>query len=423
MRLLHVTTLRLSAFTTVLLTFWSVFFYFSIMDEVYDEVDDSLEDYAEIIITRKLRGESLPSRSNGSNNFYYMREISPEYAGSVSHVKYEDKDIKLDYKNEIEPARVLTYIFMHDDGRFFELVVATPNIDKDDLRQAIAYWITFLFVMLLVSIVLVNVWGLYRSMRPLRVLLKWLDHYQLGQENEPLDNKTGILEFHRLNEAVVDSMERSKELYEQQKVFVGNASHEMQTPIAVCQNRIEMLLEDEELGEKQMGELIKVNRTLRQLSRLNKSLLLLCKIENGQYAEDAPQDFGERLRDLLPDYESVYAHKHIATELLVVSPFVMDMDENLVGILLSNLLKNAYVHNVPGGKVKVTVAETGVTIANTGGEVALDAKHIFQRFYHSSQKTSSSGLGLALVEAVCKRYKLQIVYRFEEGMHRFELSR
>ena len=423
MRLLHVTTLRLSLFTGILLALWSVFFYFSMMDEVYDEIDDSLEDYAEIIITRSLRGESLPTNSNGTNNYYFLHKISESYAQEVPHVRYEDKEIKLDYKNEIEPARVLSYIFMHENGQYYELVVATPNIDKDDLRQNITYWILFLFMMLLVSIVLVNFWGIRRSMRPLKIMLQWLDNYHLGQNNQPLNNPTNILEFCCLNKAITQSMERGKELYEQQKVFIGNASHEMQTPIAACQNRIEMLLEDEELGERQMGELVKVNQTLRQLSRLNKSLLMLCKIENGQYAHDMALDLTTCLEKVLPDFESVYAYRKISTTLEVVSPFITEIDENLADILLSNLIKNAYVHNVNGGCVRIMVSKSSIKIANTGNEQALDSQKIFQRFYHTTQQVSSNGLGLALVEAICKRYHLLITYQYEGNMHIFEITK
>ena len=423
MRLLHVTTLRLSLLATFILVFWAVFFYYSIMDEFYDEVDDSLEDYAEIIITRSLSGQTLPQSSNGTNNYYYMREIPRDSANQVSHIRYEDKEIKLDYKNEIEPARVLTYIFMKDNGRYYELVVATPNIDKDDLRQNIAYWVSCLFVVLLICIVLVNLWGINSTMRPLKNILNWLDSYRLGQTKETFENPTQILEFQRLNEAVIAHMERSKELYEQQNVFIGNASHEMQTPIAACQNRIEMLLEEDGLSERLMEELIKVNRTLGQLSKLNKSLLMLCKIENGQFSEDHPLDFGERLRFLLPDYESVYHLKKIKTEIDIQAPFMMDMDATLADVLLSNLLKNAYVHNVPGGMVKVTVTKTALSIVNTGEKTALDEKHIFERFYHTAKKSSSSGLGLALVDVIRKRYQLEIRYRFADENHVFELFR
>lgn len=421
MRLLQVTTLRLSLLAAVLLTFWSVFFYVALMEEITDEVDDSLEDYAEMIIVRSLRGEPLPRSANGTNNYYFQREVSRAYAHTTARVRYADRDIYLRSKREVEPARVLTYIYMRADERYMELTVATPNIDKSDLREAIAYWVAFLYAMLMLSIVATNLWGLRRTMRPLGRLFDWLDRYRLGQTNEPLHNPTNIREFRRLNETVERSLKRGEELYEQQKVFVGNASHEMQTPIAVCRSRIEMLLEDEGLSEQQMGELIKVNRTLGQLARLNKSLLLLCKIENGQYDRNEPQDFSAEIAALLPDYEAVYAPQGIITRMQVDAPFVAEMDGSLVSVLLSNLLKNAYAHNRKGGEVRVQVGSGAVSIANTGEEAPLDATRIFQRFYHTAGRASSTGLGLALVEAICKRCRLAVTYRYAEGLHVFEL--
>lgn len=406
-----------------MLTFWSVLFYFALMDEINDEVDDSLEDYAEMIVTRSLRGEELPRNANGTNNFYFLREVSDAYANTTAHVRYADRDIFLSEKDETEPARVLSYIFMRADGHYMEVTVATPNIDKTDLREAIAFWIGFLYVMLIISSVMVNLWGVKRTMRPLNRLLKWLDRYRLGQTNEKLVNPTRIREFRRLNETVERSMRRGEELYEQQKVFIGNASHEMQTPIAVCQNRIEMLLDDDMLNEHQMGELIKVRQTLQRLSRQNKSLLMLCKIENGQFADNMPQNFTQIMEQLLPDYEAVYASRRIETVFSKEGTFMVDMDENLAHTLLANLLKNAYVHNVSGGRVSVSVCEKSITVANTGAPEALDPTLIFQRFYHTEGRKTSSGLGLTIVKAICKRYRLNITYRFENGMHTFDILR
>lgn len=406
----------------LLLTFWSVFFYFTMMDEVTDEIDDSLEDYAEMIIVRSLRGEPLPRSANGTNNHYFQREVSAAYAQSTPHISYTDRDIYLDTKKEIEPARVLTYIYMRDDGHYMELVVATPNIDKADLREAIAFWIVFLYVMLILSIVLGNLWGVRHTMRPLTNLLAWLDRYRLGQSNEPLNNPTRIDEFKRLNETVERSMKRGEELYEQQKVFVGNASHEMQTPIAVCQNRIEMLLEEEELNEQQMGELLKINHTLGRLSRLNKSLLLLCKIENGQYNQLQKQNLAKLLQALIPDYEAVYAAMEIRVEVKTQSTFDVMMDESLAVTLLSNLMKNAFVHNIPHGCIQVIINSRSLVVRNTGILQALDSERIFQRFYHAADKQNSTGLGLALVEAICKRNALSVTYSYEEGFHSFELK-
>ena len=152
MRLLHVITLRLSLLATLILFCWSVFFYYTIMNEVNDEVDDSLEDYAEMIIIRSVRNEALPTASSGSNNQFFLREITPQYAAQTPHVRYEDRDVFIEEKDEFEPARVLTYIFQNDDGKFFELEVSTPHIDKKDLRGAIFYWIVFLFRAILLCI-------------------------------------------------------------------------------------------------------------------------------------------------------------------------------------------------------------------------------------------------------------------------------
>lgn len=97
-------------------------------------------------------------------------------------------------------------------------------------------------------------------MRPLYVLLHWLDKYRIGKVNEPLQNNTRVSEFRKLNEAAVRYAERSEQMFEQQKQFIGNASHEMQTPLAICRNRLEMLMEDENLSESQLEELMKPTR-------------------------------------------------------------------------------------------------------------------------------------------------------------------
>lgn len=152
------------------------------IDEVNDEVDDALEDYSETIIIRALAGEELPSKTNGSNNQYYMMEVSKEYAESREDIQYKDSMVYIEEKEETEPARILTTIFKDDEGRYHELTVSTPSIEKDDLRDAIQVWIIFLYVALLFCIIIISVWVFYRNMRPLYVLLHWLDGYQTGKK-------------------------------------------------------------------------------------------------------------------------------------------------------------------------------------------------------------------------------------------------
>ncbi|WP_308773722.1 HAMP domain-containing sensor histidine kinase [uncultured Bacteroides sp.] len=418
MKLFHLVMWRMSAMLVVILTCWAVLFYLAVMEEVNDEVDDSLSDYAESLIIRSLSGEKMPDTSNGSNNQYFLYDVSAEYAASYPKISYRDEMVYITAKGETEPARILMTIFQKDDGGYMELVVYTPTIEKYDLQRAILGWIVFLYVLLLLMILAVNAWVFYRNMRPLYTLLKWLENYRLGSKREPLDESLRIVEFRKLNEAANLFSERSEQLYEQQKLFIGNASHEMQTPLAICRNRLEMLMEDDTLTEKQLSELMKTHRTLENLTRLNKSLLLLCKIENRQFTDVKPICLNELLMHYLDDYKEVYAYRRVQVNVHVEDCFQLEMSESLATVLLTNLLKNAFVHTSEGGTIELTFTASSFEIRNTG-EASLDKNRIFERFYKEGKKEGSTGLGLALVDSICKAYRLNLSYRFENGMHIF----
>lgn len=422
MKLIYRIVIRISLFLILVLGVWAVFFYMAMMDEVNDEVDDSLEDYSEIIIIRALAGEELPSQNTGSNNQYYLREVTEEYADSREDITYKDSMVYIVEKGETEPARILTTIFKDDESRFYELTVSTPSIEKEDLTAAIRNWMIFLYVALLLVIIVVNVWVFQQSMRPLYVLLHWLDGYRIGSKNKPLENDTQITEFRKLNEAAIRNAERSEQLFEQQKQFIGNASHEIQTPLAICRNRLEMMMEDESLSESQLEELMKTHQTLEHITKLNKSLLLLSKIDNGQFAETVELELNELLKQYLDDYKEVYAYREIQTEVVEKGVFRVQMNESLATILVTNLLKNAFVHNVDGGHIRIEITSHRFIFCNSGVEHPLDSTHIFERFYQGTKKEGSTGLGLAIVDSICRLQNIGLKYYFQNGEHCFEIS-
>lgn len=422
MKLFYLVMWRMSTILVVILTCWAVLFYLAIMEEVNDEVDDSLSDYAESLIIRSLSGEQMPDTSNGSNNQYFLYEVTPEYAASYPNISYRDEMVYITEKGETEPARILMTIFQKEDGGYMELVVYTPTIEKFDLQRAVLGWIVFLYVLLFLMILAVNAWVFHRNMRPLYTLLKWLEDYRLGTKEKPLDESLRIVEFRNLNEAANMFSERSEKLYEQQKLFIGNASHEMQTPLAICRNRLEMLMEEGNLSEKQLEELIKTHETLERLTRLNRSLLLLCKIENRQFSDVKDICYNHLLEQYLEDYKEVYAYRGVSVEVITEGEFTVMMSESLASVLLTNLLKNAFVHVTEGGVIRILFTTEAMVVANSG-EQPLDSERIFERFYQGHKKEGSTGLGLALAESICKSSGLDIRYEFTEGMHRFTVSR
>lgn len=406
----------------IVLTGWAFFFYIGIMEEINDEVDDSLEDYSELIIIRSLAGLELPSNDSGTNNQYFLKEITADYASARPGIIYRDSMVYIREKQETEPARILITIFKDRDGKYHELSVYTPTIEKADLMKSVFCLMVILFASLLVVILLINVWIFRRSMKPFYVLLSWLDKYRLGTRNVQLDNPTDTTEFRKLNETVIRFATHSEEVFEQQKQFIGNASHEIQTPLAVCMNQLELLLEDETLTEVQLKSVVKTCETLEYVNKLNKTLLLLSKIDNNQFVEEKKVDVNTLVNRYLADYQDVYAYKNIRVNVVEKGRFIVGMNEVLATILVTNLLKNSFVHNAEGGVLHITLTPQSVSFKNTALGGPLDAGHIFERFYQGHKKEGSTGLGLALVKAICRQSHLDVRYEYEEGWHIFNIS-
>lgn len=422
MKLIYRILSRLSLTLTIMLTIWGFLFYIAMIDEINDEVDDTLEDYTESVIIRALAGQELPLHSDGTNNSYYLTEISNDYAEYTPKIRYSDEMIYITAKEETEPARILKTIFKNPEGRYFELTVSTPTIEKRDLREAILKWIVLLYLTLLAIVLVINIWVFHDNMRPLYVLLKWLDQYTIGKEDSLPDLKSNITEFKKLYEAAAHSTKRNQIIFEQQKQFIGNASHELQTPLAICQNRLEMLAEGEFMTEEQLTEITKIQQTLSYIIRLNKSLLFLSRIDNGQFQDAKEICMNDLVRQQAEDYQEIYSHKNIRIEIEDKDQLKICMNETLAIALITNLLKNACVHNVPQGKIRISISDKELTFSNTGVPIALDEQKIFQRFYQGENPgQNSTGLGLAIAESICNLYHIRLRYFYSED-HHFELK-
>ena len=214
MKLFNRVLMHLLVGSVFILMGWAVVFYMGIMEEINDEVDDSLEDYTELIITRSLAGKELPAHDSGSNNQYYLKEVDASYALSRNAISYKDSMVYIPEKQETEPARILTTIFKDVEGKYYEVAVYTPSIEKQDLRRAIFQLLIALFVCLLIAFLIINVWVFHQSMKPFYRLLAWMDNYRLGKKNVALENPTHTTEFLKLNEAVIRYTAHSEEVFE-----------------------------------------------------------------------------------------------------------------------------------------------------------------------------------------------------------------
>lgn len=418
MRLIYRIVVRLGIALLIIMSLWATLFYYTMVDEIRDEADDSLEDYSELIITRVLAGRALPQVGDGSNNSFTLTPVDASYVAEQPHLKYEDHDFYIAEKQETEPARVLTTIFHDQQGQYYELRVATPTFEKNDLFQSILWWVVALYVVLLLITLGVTMLIFYGNMRPMYAILRWLDDYKPGVKPSPVPITADVKEFARLGRALQGAIDRSEELVERQSQFIGNASHELQTPLAIIGNRVEWLLDEGNLTDEQGAELFKIQSTLTRAVRLNKTLLLLTKIENGKFPDIVQVDVARLVQDSVEMYSEIYASRQMTVQVDIEDDVKVEMNESLAATLVSNLIKNMYVHSAEGAEGRVVVGNNQLVVENDG-EQTLDSDRIFDRFYQGPKSKGSMGLGLPLVAAVCRTYSLGVKYQFKAGRHCF----
>lgn len=416
MKLIYKVTIRLSLALLPIMLLWATIFYFSMVNEITDEADDSLEDYAELIVMRTLTGRELPSIGDGTNNTYTI-ELLPDTTLHTASMTYEDRQVYIPEKRETEPARVLTMVFLDSQDRAYRLTVSTPTFERTDLLKSMFWHLLLLYVILVITIMAVTALVFNYSLKPLYALLRWLDNYTPGNGVKDLPDTKSSIEFWKLTQSARSTIERAESHLEQQKQFIGNASHELQTPLAILGTRIEWLIDNTSLTEEQFAELTKMRQSLHRLSRLNRTLLLISKIENAQFNAKEDVELTELIGNELEVYEEIYADKGITCTKSMPQSFVVRMDGSLATTMVTNLLKNAFLHTEEGGEIRVSVSGNRLVIANSGKET-LDPEQIFNRFY-TSGKSGSTGLGLALVKSIAGFYKFSLNYSFRDGMHCF----
>ena len=422
MKLIHNIAVRLSVALLPVIGLWAMVFYFVIVDEINDEADDLLESYAEQLMVRKLSGKELPVTNIMTDGHYSISQVTESYADSQAGMEYYDSDFYISETDENEPARFLKTIFRDREGRCFELIVATPTFEKNDLIGTILWWILALYLILLLTVILITLVVLQKSMRPLYKILDWLNAYTPGKSHSRLSIDTDIHEFRQLEKVTTEATDRSDKAFEKQKQFIGNASHELQTPLAVLGGRIDWMLDNDSLGEESVGELVQMKRELGHIVRLNKTLLLLTKIDNDQFPDQTDVNLSPMVLSQKELYEEIFSSKKISCSVQVPDePVIIRMNETLASILVTNIIKNAFVHSPEGGTVTLTLTEKGLVVANSG-DFSLDQGRIFDRFYQGAKKDGSTGLGLALAKTIADRNGLRLTYSYENGMHLFRIG-
>ena len=324
-------------------------------------------------------------------------------------------------ENEFQPYRQLVF-YERALGQWYRVTISKMLLQRQHLMEAVVMTVTFIVTVMLISLLVLNSWLSKRLWKPFYKTLGKLDAYQIQQHETLTFEPQETLEFDQLNQSVTHLTSRVTTAYQNLKEFTENASHEIQTPLAVILSKIEGLFQDESLTESQLIALSSVSEAANRLGRLNQALLLLTKIENRQFlAGTDPINLVPIINSKLRDLEDLIEQREISiqTDLQPVGPVIHPA---LAEILVNNLLTNAIRHNVEKGKIIIILHERMLSVRNTGKPLNANPEQLFERFRKESTLSASLGLGLALVKTICEVNGQNLKYDIDDEWHVLTVS-
>jgi signal transduction histidine kinase len=223
-----------------------------------------------------------------------------------------------------------------------------------------------------------------------------------------------------MNTTLERSTAKALQDYNALKIFTENASHELQTPLAIIRSKMEVIMQGENLSEYQFAALQSASEALNKLSRMNQSLLLLTKIENEQFALKSTVEIDQLLIKKAEQFNELWDDRLLQPH-LDIKPVTLHVNKELVELLLNNLFSNATRHNYDNGEIFISLDKEKLAIGNTGNNTPLSKTHLFQRFYNPSNSSTSNGLGLAVIRQICEASGLQVEYDYTDNKHLFTI--
>lgn len=417
MKLLDKSLLYLVLLAIFIATASSLFQYFWVKTTIEDRVDYRLNKEKKLIAQQlhdlKISDNFSYETERASVDIYSNNEACVENI-SYKRLKNSDGDL-VDY-------RVLTTC-INVDGKQFHIVIRKELEETEAFFQSI--FLAFLVTLIIVVVALLAVKWLFLKITwaPFFMTLGTLKEGDFQNTRIEFDEEVQTKEFQDLNKELNALSERIYDEYQSQKVFIENVNHELLTPLAVIKGKLELLIQSQNLKEKDLQLVSDVFRSIDRLTRLNKSLILLSKIENNQYEETTDVYVSEMLNDILDTFEDQIRTKGITLRKSVNEHFKIHTNEMLLYVLLFNLTKNAIQHNLEDqGFIDIKLTGDIFTISNSGSQQKDPGKNIFNRFVKDSSSIESIGLGLSIVEKICETNNFSIQYLNDPGTHTFKIT-
>ncbi|MEP7258319.1 MAG: HAMP domain-containing sensor histidine kinase [Flavitalea sp.] len=393
-------------------------FYLAIQELVAEDVDESLQ-------AQKLELVKKMEKLDASDQRKFMETFQTDIApGADASTKAKDTFYTINIYDTLFKEEVPYRVLVSDirlNGSDYYLRLKSSLLDSKDLIESIVTVMVILMLLIGIGLYIINRLISKKIWQPFYTALNKLRLHQIEKNELIAFDATDIDEFTDLNNTISSLTQRNQQAYESQKEFTEHASHELQTPLAIFQGKLDLLMQTTPLNQDQAELISDLSDACQRLNNVNKTLLLLTKIENNQFPEKEIIDIQEIIERLTEQYRFQLEKKNISLQ----SSFghVEDIEANkaLMEILLSNLYSNAIRYSKENGFIRLLLKDNTLTFQNTGVAIPLNERNIFGRFHKESQDVQSIGLGLSISKKISDLYQYGLNYTYLEGLHSFTI--
>ena len=306
-------------------------------------------------------------------------------------------------------------------GKTYEITTRSSQVKNHEFVLAISLSVAIVVFLLIITVYFVNILVAKKVWQPFYKNLEALKDFSI-EKNLPIKlEESRIDEFKELNNSLTRLTEKLTSDFNNLKEFTENASHEMQTPLAIMQSKLEILIQSKNLKQKDIQLISSVFSSSKRLSKLNKALLMLSKIENQQYNKNETIFINDVINDRLEIFEDFIKNKKITVSKNLTLDVKIEANSMLFGMVISNLIGNAIKHNQNKGNIHIITSEIFITISNSGKPLNMSSELLFERFKKESNSSESFGLGLAIVKKICDLYNWKISHSYSDNQHHFSI--
>lgn len=321
------------------------------------------------------------------------------------------------------PYRQLSQV-VSINGNPYQIIIRQSQQQKAALVTSVTRIMLFVFAGLIVATLIFNRAISKRLWKPFSISLNKIRSAELQKMEAVHFEKTNTREFNELNASLNYMTSKMYQDYVNMKEFTENAAHEMQTPIAVVQSKLELLLQDENLKDEQVQSILQSTTALSRLSKLNEGLLLLAKIENNQYEGAVEVSLTSLTKKYLLLFDEFIKEKQISIKTAFNDDFLVRLHPLLADSLITNLLGNAIKYNYNEGRIEIIISADNYHISNTSMQDPIMPANLFRRLSPARDGLeTSNGLGLAIVKKIADVNNLLVTYAAKNGVHSFDIKK